>query len=676
MSNEFKPSQPGSPELVEESLTGTITSVPCPKCGLAVAATLDSCPVDGTPTREIVIDADALERYKLLSPIGEGGMSVVYKAQHLLMDKFVAVKLLHARTGSGSAAVKRFQQEAKAASLLRHPNITPVHDFGVLPNGTAFLVMEFEPGESLANYIKRHGPLSPSKALPLFIGIAQALAHAHKQGVLHRDLKPGNVMVHIDESGNLEGRLVDFGIAKVVNDGGNDCAKPQLTATGEVFGSPAYMSPEQCQGQAVDQRSDLYSLGCLMYEALSGEVPHTGDTSFDIIYKRLNNDASPLPVRSVGSAPEKGLRAIIDKCLQRAPEKRYASAGEMLNDLRALVDGRVLSARLTARKRPTISRIFIAAGPLVVVAIAIASFLMHGANRNAQNSTSSPSAPAPLSAQQGEPAATSEALTPAEGIFFPANRAKSAPKGWNDVRTEALFKNSTDYGSINFSDSPVTDRSMQAIRGNVRLHTLILNNTAVTDKGLELVKHFSKINQLDLVGMNNITDAGIEAVANQKSLRIVHINNTHITDAGLAKLATIPNLESMGMSYSDVTGKGFVEFLKQQPQLQRVSCGGVGLTDKDIQSMPEMKDLVLLKIQNSSLTDACIPAIVKACPNLVHLDIAGSAVTTSGLAPLAALPKLRQIDCGSCPRVDTQQATTELSALSKRKKILVTRAIE
>ncbi len=667
MSNEFKPSQPGSPELVEGSLTGTITSVPCPKCGLAVAATLDSCPVDGTPTREIVIDADALERYKLLSPIGEGGMSVVYKAQHLLMDKFVAVKLLHARTGSGSAAVKRFQQEAKAASLLRHPYITPVHDFGVLPNGTAFLVMEFEPGESLANYIKRHGPLSPSKALPLFIGIAQALAHAHKQGVLHRDLKPGNVMVHIDESGNLEGRLVDFGIAKVVNDGENDAAKPQLTATGEVFGSPAYMSPEQCQGQAVDQRSDLYSLGCLMYEALSGEVPHTGDTSFDIIYKRLNNDAPPLPVRSVGSAPEAGLRAIIDKCLQRDAEKRYASAGEMLTDLRALVDGRVVSARLAARKRPTISRIFIAAGPLVVVAIAIASFLMHGANRNAQNSTSSPSAPAPLS----------EALTPQDtGLVFPANGAKSAPKGWDDTRAEALFKDSTDYSSINFSDTPVTDRSMQAVRGNVRLHTLILNNTAVTDKGLELLKHFSKINQLDLVGMNNITDAGIEAVAKQKSLRVVHINNTHVTDAGLAKLATISNLESMGMSHSDVTGKGFIEFLKQQPQLQRVSCGGVGLTDKDIQSMPEMKELVLLKIQNSSLTDACIPAIVKACPNLVHLDIAGSEVTTRGLAPLATLSRLRQIDCGSCAGVDTKEATAELSALSKRKKILVTRAIE
>lgn len=658
MSNEFKPSQPASPELVEGSLTGTITSVPCPKCGLAVAATLDSCPVDGTPTREIVIDADALERYKLLSPIGEGGMSVVYKAQHLLMDKFVAVKLLHARAGSGSAAVKRFQQEAKAASLLRHPNITPVHDFGVLPNGTAFLVMEFEPGESLANYIKRHGPLSPSKALPLFIGIAQALAHAHKQGVLHRDLKPGNVMVHIDEAGNLEGRLVDFGIAKVINEGENDSGKPQLTATGEVFGSPAYMSPEQCQGQAVDQRSDLYSLGCLMYEALSGEVPHTGDTSFDIIYKRLNNDAPPLPVRSVGSAPEKGLRAIIDKCLQRAPGKRYASAGEMLNDLRALVDGRTVSARLNARKRPTISRMLIAAGPLVVVAIAIMSFMMHGARQDEKTSSAVPQ------------------KLPSEGKDFPANKAKSAPKGWDDAHAEALFKDSTDYGSINFSDTPVTDRSMQAIRGNVRLHTLVLNNTLVSDKGLELVKHFSKISQLDLVGMNNITDAGMSAVANQKSLRIVHINNTHITDAGLAKLATIPNLESMGMSYSDVTGKGFLKFLKQEPQLQRVSCGGVGLTDKDIQSMPEMKDLVLLKIQNSSLTDAAIPAIVKACPNLVHLDIAGSAVTTSGLAPLAALPKLRQIDCGSCPGVDTQQATTELSALSKRKKILVTRAIE
>ena len=204
------------------------------------------------------------ERWKIIERLGEGGMASVYKAHHLILDKVVAIKFLHRHLCSNPNSLRRFQQEGQAAGRLDHPNVIKVQDCAVTDDGRVFLVMDYLQGHSLSDKLKQDGPLSAEGALDLFIAVAEGLKHAHSNGVLHRDLKPSNVMV-TDEN---EIKIVDFGIAKVLRDDGQPSLQ-NLTKTGEIFGSPSYMSPEQCLGQTVDARSDIYSMGCLMYEVLT-----------------------------------------------------------------------------------------------------------------------------------------------------------------------------------------------------------------------------------------------------------------------------------------------------------------------------------------------------------------------------------------------------------------------
>lgn len=204
--------------------------------------------------------------------------------------------------------------------------------------------LQCEPGESLSAYIAREGPLAPREALLLFLSIVSALEHAHKQGVLHRDLKPSNLLLRKDQSGNLEtdGKLVDFGIAKVIAPDSAGNGQPRLTGTGEVCGSAAYMSPEHCLGLDLDSRADIYSLGCLMYEALSGKPPHCGSNALELLITQMNMDAPPLPVSSSPDSLLEGFEHILHKCLQPDRDTRYISVTELHEDLKALASHEAL----------------------------------------------------------------------------------------------------------------------------------------------------------------------------------------------------------------------------------------------------------------------------------------------------------------------------------------------
>jgi eukaryotic-like serine/threonine-protein kinase len=206
------------------------------------------------------------DRWEILSLIGTGAMGAVYKAKHNTIGRIMAVKTLGAANREDERSVQRFQQEARAMSVLTHPHLIQIADFGTMEDGTPYLVMEYLEGISLQDYVRKNGPMPVELALPVFSQIADALEHAHSKGVIHRDLKPSNVMLTGEKHDFA--KVLDLGIAKGEDD-------LHLTATGEVFGSPLYMSPEQCMGQPVDARSDVYSLGCLMYETLAARPPRT-----------------------------------------------------------------------------------------------------------------------------------------------------------------------------------------------------------------------------------------------------------------------------------------------------------------------------------------------------------------------------------------------------------------
>ncbi|MBA3859609.1 MAG: hypothetical protein C0507_22105 [Cyanobacteria bacterium PR.3.49] len=263
--------------------------------------------------------------------IGEGGMSVVYKARHVDLNRQVAIKVLLPHLTTNMKNLQRFKQEAVTASALSHPNVIRVENFGVTPEGRTFIIMDFVEGESLGDVIAREGKIDPVRAVFIFVQAANALQHAHERNVIHRDLKPSNIMlINNGEQGETV-KIVDFGIAKLVLD--DDDQVQHLTQTGEVFGSPLYMSPEQCRGEKLDTRSDIYSMGVLMYEALTGTTPIRGSNVFETMQKQLSETAAPLVDMKAPDSLMKRLNTVVMKALEKEPSARYQSMQELEIDL-------------------------------------------------------------------------------------------------------------------------------------------------------------------------------------------------------------------------------------------------------------------------------------------------------------------------------------------------------
>jgi serine/threonine-protein kinase len=257
------------------------------------------------------------ERYKVLSRLGTGGMADVFCAEDLQLGRNIALKLLHRRFAEDPGFVERFRREAQAAAGLQHPNVVSVYDRGAY-GGTYYIAMEYLPGRTLKQVIRDEAPLDPLRAIELAIQILKAARFAHRRGVIHRDLKPHNVMV--DESDHA--KVTDFGIARA---GASD-----MTETGSIMGTAQYLSPEQAQGMAVSESSDLYSGAVVLYEMLTGRVPFERDTE---VAKLFAHVSSPVPsIREDRPDLPEGVDEVIRRAMAKAPEERYASVDEFARD--------------------------------------------------------------------------------------------------------------------------------------------------------------------------------------------------------------------------------------------------------------------------------------------------------------------------------------------------------
>ena len=271
------------------------------------------------------------QRFKIVSRLGSGGMSQVYKAEHLIMQKDLAVKVLHPEESAKANSMERFQQEARAISALDHASIVRVYAFGCSDAGKLYLAMDYLEGPSLAELISREGALDWQRVARLCMQMAEGLDHAHRRGVIHRDLKPSNVIVLQDASGNETVKIVDFGIARLTEQSGKEAR--QLTLAGNTCGSPPYMSPEQCRGDLVDQRSDIYSFGCMIYEMLSGRRPFYAATNMELMHKHIKQSPKYFKLLSADLVIPHSLEAIVRKCLEKDPANRYQRMQDLHDDL-------------------------------------------------------------------------------------------------------------------------------------------------------------------------------------------------------------------------------------------------------------------------------------------------------------------------------------------------------
>jgi serine/threonine protein kinase len=287
-----------------------------------------------------------INNYEIVEQIGEGGMGAVYLARHPLIDRKVAIKVLRASMAGDPSLVQRFFNEAKAADAIRHPNIIEVMDVGLLPDGTTpYLMMELLEGESLAQRLKRVQTMTPAEAISVAAQTAFAVGAAHAKGIIHRDLKPENLYLVPDPRapGGLRVKVLDFGIAKLRGTLSGNAVKTQ---TGALMGTPPYMSPEQCRGISgeVDQRTDVYALGIILYEMVCGAPPFVGEGFGEVLVMHLTRPPEPPRARNPGVPPM--LERIILRALAKNIDERFAS----MEDLQAALEGRLEVKTLPAER--------------------------------------------------------------------------------------------------------------------------------------------------------------------------------------------------------------------------------------------------------------------------------------------------------------------------------------
>ena len=404
----------------------------CGRCGLSFSE-------DGQSVDPLV-GLTLAGRYRIERRVGVGGMGTVYLAAHTGLGQHVAVKVLHERYAREHQLKQRFENEARTYGRLNHPNLVSLHDFGATPDGTLYMVMEYCPGTVLSVLLKERKALPAPLAVDITVQIAQALTAAHAKGFVHRDLKPDNVMLMESRPGKYHAKLLDFGIAKNLDEEVN-----RLTQAGMVFGTPEYMSPEQARGEDVDGRTDIYALGTILYELLMGKPPFTGSNKFQIMHRQASElppRPSTLSMPGIPSIPE-ALEAVVMQCLEKRAVDRIQTAQALIEALEKATgispaDAPPLpSAQSVPVKTPTIHagqmsspytppptlqsqpKHSVAIGVLVAVAAAgVAALLMSGGG-------APPPAPGGTTVAAARPA---EPLTaPASAALAPHLRTNSVP---------------------------------------------------------------------------------------------------------------------------------------------------------------------------------------------------------------------------------------------------------
>lgn len=358
------------------------------------------------------IGATLADRFVIEGTIGTGGMSVVYKAKQLNVDRYVAIKTLKLRVDTKPVFRERFRREIESLCALSHPNIVTVYDCIIGEDDQPYIIMDYLRGRSLEKLLHDEGPLALPRFVQIFSQVLSALGHAHERGVIHRDIKPGNIVLMDDEMDFV--KVVDFGLARIGRD------ERKLTNSGELWGSPPYMSPEQCAGESGDHRSDIYSMGCVMFELLMGVDPFASDNIVALVHKHLNEEPPAFSsINPRGDLPP-ALEQVVMRALCKIPDDRFQSAAEMRRALLDCLDDPV--ARLAidgANSRTVVTDIvdhrgqwLLAAITVLLIVVAVVGF--SGAFRGEQALTRShepesqdvSTAPAPVLPVESPPVST------------------------------------------------------------------------------------------------------------------------------------------------------------------------------------------------------------------------------------------------------------------------------
>ncbi|MGD9685232.1 MAG: protein kinase [Candidatus Obscuribacterales bacterium] len=494
-------------------------------------------------------------RYQVLESLGEGGMGSVVRALDRVLKRTVAIKTISS-IASKESSVIRFQKEARLAATVKGKHVVDIYDFGVAENGDPYLVMEYVQGKALRDVLAERGSLGLAEGLEVLEQIAAGLSSVHQAGIVHRDLKTGNIMLSSSDDGAPLIKLLDFGIAKRSQKDEVDA----LTRTGDIIGSPYYMSPEQARGEAVDARSDIYSLGCIAYEIFSGKVPFAGATALDTINMHLRRQ--PAPLSSVATVPEE-----LDRCLARMLAKRKEERFENMAEVREALEAVPLEAASSLHvsekktwKAPLLA--FVAIASLSLVAVA---FLMKAPEPSENN------------AAQGSSGQDSKIC--AFGDMFPERIAPGKAESFVYFGPDAstLLSESIGRGTrvrVLLVGQEIDDMDFErALELSPRV--VIMSQCTLGDERMRALAGLDAMEDLRLNQIAELSDQGLSLLAGKQNLKALALRDCGLTDESLEILSCFPSLKKLDLSNSrGITASG----------LQRLK--GIGLEELEIGDCP------------------------------------------------------------------------------------------
>lgn len=693
MSTPDKPNPIASEDPPDEGSSGAFAPKPPPIAWPNSPADIATHAANNQPVDEKFVLPPGLlisSKYRIVSELGRGGMGAVYLVDHVQLHAQFALKTINP-TKTNETSLARFQKEARAASLLDHPGLVKVHDFGLV--GTQpYFVMDLVRGESLADRIKKTGPLSIEDALHMLIQVSLALGYAHEKGVIHRDLKPSNIMLPTHGTGEQQIKIVDFGIAKVLNDTGDS-----VTKTGEIFGSPLYMSPEQCLGQDVDQRSDIYSLGCVAFEALTGLPPFLSDSALFAMLKHQSEVPPTLKEATLGKEFPADVERVIARLLEKEPGRRYQNLYSLAGDLNKIKMGREVQLSQAQKETATVSKpqapekkaIRVETAVLMAVltsASAFAAGAWLNSGQNAQhpdkNVAVRPLDTVDISKFDGGKKETVERPTrPFSDVLPSGKRIYHFPTkyavGTITVRGGSLKSHFLVNGSF-CTDIPArgTIEQLEFKPFNLRLglgmveHPEVLlgfrsdelcklslpegqeietptRNFGANDTTLTYVDKLTSLVILQVTG-TAVSDASIEVINKLPNLRALIANESKITDAGAASLANLNSLLQLELGHIQLAPANkpgsLCQKLKTCKRLVRIKLNHSGATDEHVRLLASNKSIEEIYLShNPAITPASLEYLA-TMPKLKFLALDGDFnITPSCIETLAKLRNLTHL---------------------------------
>lgn len=549
------------------------------------------------------------ERYRDFAPAGKGGMGQVFRAYDQFLKKEVAVKVLIGEQAS-DRQIMRFQKEAKLASSLAHPNIVKIFDFGVSERQELFLIMDFVRGESLQDLINRKGPLPLQEALGYAGQICDALSHAHGHGVVHRDIKPSNIMLEASERGKPMVKIVDFGLAKQVDD------QSGFISQGSTVGTPLYSSPEQARNEIVDYRSDIYSLGCVLFAMLSGSPPFRGETAMATFEMHVNRDVSEICLEesldNVNEECLEDLEDIVRHCMAKSPDERYQNVLELKADLQELMleethilkplddnlQGNMRFLTLESLSKPKIGAI-VALTMLLLVAVGLQlnqSLHMSAANRSEVRLV---------------PFITSSLDDIPGDIVFRVRRNGSCVWMGSCAMKDEDIKTLKDdkIEALELRGLAMKGTGFKYLAGKTIIR-LSIRDTKIDNKNLRFLNDIHGIQNLDL-SYSGVSDRGIASLAPNPGLQGLVLSGCRgITSRSIPLIVErFPNLTGLVLNFTSIDGNELAK-LQSLKSLSHLSLTGLKLNDEDVSGLASMKSLLSLNVSNNKLlTDRSVKSL-------------------------------------------------------------------